>query len=123
MVSSCLKTRRQRLANVSVGTAVVEADADLVLRSFGSFLGLLLSLSDGGEMPRLSIWAFVNKLPQILDAASMPSTASDAVAIEKENGQIQQGRALSAVLLEATKLTRLLPSKCQSMISQICLIL
>ena len=123
MVSSCLSTRRHSWLRVSVGTVVVEVAPERALRSFRSVLGLLLSRSDGGEMPRWSICAFVSKFPQILDAASMPSPASDAVSIKEKNGQVQKCRALSTVLLETAKLTGGAASQSQPMITQICLIL
>ena len=70
-------------------------------------------------MPKFSICSFVNKLPQIFVAVSMPSEASDAASIEKEHSQIEKGRALLSVLSEATKLTGIHASQSQSVIAHI----
>ena len=102
MVSSCFRTSLHSVPRTSFGT-VVEAELGLLLRSV---LGLLPSLCAGAAMPKLSICSFVNRLPQILLAASMPSDASDAVSIDKKNCQIEQDRALHYVLFDTTKLAR-----------------
>ena len=78
MVSSCFITRRHSVPSTAVGTVV---DALELERSFRSVLGRLESRSVGAAMPNAAIWSAVNKLPQILEAASMPSEASDAVSI------------------------------------------
>ena len=116
MVSSCFITRRHRVPSTAVGIVV---DALELERSLRSVLGLLESRSAGAAMPNAAIWSAVSKLPQILEAASMPSEASDTVSIEEKNGKVEEGRALLCVLFEAAKLAWIHTSQGQSCIAHI----
>jgi hypothetical protein len=61
-------------------------------------------------MPSFSICSFVRRLPQIFEAESMPSKASESISIEKVHGQVQEDGALLGMLLETAKLTGIVAS-------------
>ena len=117
MVSSCFITRRHRVPSTAVGIVVdavgTGAFPPICSGPFGDLDRLVL------QCPMLAIWSAVSKLPQILEAASMPSEASDTVSIEEKNGKVEEGRALLCVLFEAAKLAWIHTSQGQSCIAHI----
>ena len=121
-MSSCLNTSRHNVPKTSVGTVVVDVEAERPLRSglrsvLGRLWSRLLSSLAGEIIPSLSICSVVKRLPQILSAESMPSEASESISIKEINSQVQKHRALLGMLLEATKLTGIIASQCQSVIT------
>lgn len=122
MESSCLKTSFVNLANRESGTVVDASELDLVSFFFfcSSGLCLLLLPAEGPSIPNTCICSLFGKLPQILEAASIPSASSDSIAICQKDGEVQQGKTRLVAVLFATKTARHVATQVQSVITHQC---